>query len=59
MTLDQARKICEEIIQKCGSEIHSDYHEERKGEMVFANLTLKFRINSGSPKKLIDKKQTI
>ena len=58
MRLEQARKICEEVIEKCGPEVHSDYHEERKGEATFAFLTLKFRISSGPPKKPLDRRDT-
>ena len=44
MTLDQARKICEEIIEKHG--LYCDYLEERReGEIKFVNLTLRLKIN--------------
>jgi len=51
MTLDQARKICQEIIEKHGH--YCDYHEERRGgEIKFVNLTLKLKIASLSKKAL-------
>jgi hypothetical protein len=52
MTLEQARKICEEIIEKHGH--YCDYHEERReGEIKFVNLTLRLKICPG--KKSLDK----
>ena len=56
MTLDQARKLCEEIIDKYRIS-HSNCHEERvDGEVKFVHLTLKIKINA---KKNIDKKAAI
>lgn len=53
MTLSDARKICEEIIEKHGQ--YCDYHEERReGEIKFVNLTLKLKICPG--KKVLTKK---
>jgi hypothetical protein len=44
MTLDQARKICDEIIKKHGH--YCDYHEERReGEIKFVSLTLRLKID--------------
>lgn len=44
MTLGQARKICEEIIQQYG--FYCDYHEERReGQVKFINLTLRLKID--------------
>jgi hypothetical protein len=56
MTLQDARKICEEIIKKHGH--YCDYHEERReGEIKFLNLTLKLKIDP--EKKSVDKRNTI
>jgi len=44
LTLEEARKICEEIIEKYGA--YCDYLEERReGEIKFVNLTLRFKID--------------
>ncbi len=52
MTLDQAKKICEEIIKEHGH--YCDYHEERReGEIKFVNLTLRLKIDqSKNPNKI-------
>lgn len=51
MTLDQARKICDEIIKKHGH--YCDYHEERReGEIKFVNLTLKLKIDGAKDENL-------
>jgi|GEM_PF-6611086 len=43
MTLEEARRICNEVIEKYGS--YCDYQEERRdGEIKFINLTLRFKI---------------
>jgi len=56
VTLDQARKICDEIIQKYGH--YCDYHEERReGEIKFVNLTLRLKIDQ--EKKRLNKKCNI
>ena len=44
MTLDQARKICEEIRQKYDLQAESDYHEGRKDKIISVYLTLKFKV---------------
>jgi predicted ATP-grasp superfamily ATP-dependent carboligase len=49
MTLEEARKICEEITKEHG--LYCDYREERRdGEVKLVSLTLRFWIN----KKTID-----
>jgi hypothetical protein len=55
MTLEQARKICEEIIKKYGLESHSDYHEGRKGDSVLIYLTLKFKVDKNSLDRKVSK----
>jgi hypothetical protein len=51
MRLEEARKICEEIIQKHGH--YCDYHEERReGEIKFVNLTLRLKIDPPTLEKL-------
>jgi hypothetical protein len=48
MTIDQARKVCEEIIKQHG--LYCDYHEERReGEVKFVNLTLRLKIDTPPP----------
>jgi len=43
LTLDEARKICDQIIKDHG--LYCDYHEERReGEIKFVNLTLRLKI---------------
>ena len=51
MTLEEVRKICEEIMQKYGLQSHSDYHEGRKGESTLIYFTLKFKIDGTKVKK--------
>jgi hypothetical protein len=54
MNLEQARKICEQIMREHG--LYCDYHEERReGEVRFVNLTLRFKIDAPSAAR---KKQT-
>ena len=44
MTLDEARKICDQIIKEHG--LFCDYHEERReGEIKFVNLMLRLKID--------------
>lgn len=45
MTFEEARKICEEIIEKYAI-THSTCNEERvDGRIKFINMTIKFKIN--------------
>lgn len=52
MTLEEARRLSQEITEKYGGEAHSDYCEKKKGDMTIVYLTLKFKID----KQGIDKK---
>ncbi len=62
MTLDQIRKLCQEIRDKYDLQEESDYHEARKDAVVSVYLTLKFKADAGLPggawkpgKKVLDK----
>ena len=56
MKLEDARKICDEIIEKYGH--YCDYHEERReGQIKFVNLTVRLKIDP--EKKRLDKKYNI
>jgi hypothetical protein len=48
MILEEARKICNEIIEKYGITYSTCYEERAEGEIKFIFLTLKFRIEKDS-----------
>lgn len=54
MKLEDARKICDQIIEEHG--LYCDYQEERReGEVKFVNLTLRLKIDKGpKDKKTLD-----
>ncbi len=55
MTLDQIRKLCQEIQAKYDIDHESVYHEDRKDHTVSVYLTLKFKADLNREKKLLDK----
>ncbi len=55
MTLEQVRKLCQEIREKYDFDRDSAYHEDRKDHTVSVYLTLKFKVDLNREKKLLDK----
>ena len=56
MTLEDVRKLCQEIQTKYDLQRDSTYHEDRKDHTVSVYLTLKFKVDLNREKKLLDKK---
>jgi hypothetical protein len=55
MTLEQIRKLCQEVVDRYDLQSNSDYHEGRKDDEIQVYLTIKFKAKVVPTKKVLDK----